>query len=301
MIGYLYLLIALFAGATKGFCGKKTSDKLIGTSDAMLVNTVRMVFCVLIGLSVVAVQGEWGQLFVGSDVLFISFISGVTTAIFVVTWLLYVRQGAYAMLDLFLLVSVVIPILLCYFLYGEPIKIAQWIGIGLLILSGFVMSSYNTSIKGKMSIKAKILLLLCTVSCGLSDFSQKLFVRTAPEVEIAVFSLYSYAVSGVLLFVFYVFLYRKEKKREAIQSPTKLISSIFGYVFVMAGCLFVHSYFKTAATKHLDAAEIYPLSQGGSLILTLFMSVFFFKERINIKAVLGIALCFLSLLVINLA
>ena len=48
-MGYLFLAIALLAGATKGYCGKMTSGYVNEYKDAMLANTIRMVFCVLIG------------------------------------------------------------------------------------------------------------------------------------------------------------------------------------------------------------------------------------------------------------
>ena len=41
-VGSIILCLALLCGVTKGFCGKKTSGTLVNTSDAMMVNTVRM-------------------------------------------------------------------------------------------------------------------------------------------------------------------------------------------------------------------------------------------------------------------
>ena len=52
-MGYIFLLTALVAGATKGYCGKKTSGFVNEYKDAMLANSIRMVFCTLIGLCMV--------------------------------------------------------------------------------------------------------------------------------------------------------------------------------------------------------------------------------------------------------
>jgi multidrug transporter EmrE-like cation transporter len=68
----------------------------------------------------------------------------------------------------------------------------------------------------------------------------------------------------------------------------------------MAVCLFANSYFKTVAAQHLDAIKLYPLNQGGAVILSLLMSSILFKEKINAKCILGIALSFVALLMINL-
>ena len=112
-MGYLFVLIALLCGVVKGFCGKKSSGTLVHSSDAMLVNTVRMIACILIGFAMIAVGGELGSLRVSPEFLLISAVSGIATAAFVVTWLLSVKQGAYMMVDVFLLIGVILPLLLC--------------------------------------------------------------------------------------------------------------------------------------------------------------------------------------------
>ena len=50
MIGYLFLGLALLCGVLKGYCGKRSGGTLVFASDALAVNTVRMLACILIGL-----------------------------------------------------------------------------------------------------------------------------------------------------------------------------------------------------------------------------------------------------------
>ena len=68
----------------------------------------------------------------------------------------------------------------------------------------------------------------------------------------------------------------------------------------MSVCLFANSYFKTLAAGILPSAKLYPLNQGASLILSSFMSMIFFKEKMTGKCIIGIILSFIALLVINL-
>ena len=42
MIGYLFLGLALLCGVLKGYCGKRSGGTLVFASDALAVNTVRM-------------------------------------------------------------------------------------------------------------------------------------------------------------------------------------------------------------------------------------------------------------------
>ena len=51
-MGYLFLSLALAAGLTKGFCGKKMGNVAANISSAALLNGVRMLFCILFGFVV---------------------------------------------------------------------------------------------------------------------------------------------------------------------------------------------------------------------------------------------------------
>jgi multidrug transporter EmrE-like cation transporter len=71
------------------------------------------------------------------------------------------------------------------------------------------------------------------------------------------------------------------------------------YVLVMAATLAAHSYFSTLAAGYLDGAVLYPLQQGASLLISTFMASLLFGERINKRALVGILLSFISLVIIN--
>ena len=103
MIGYLFLSIALIAGVTKGYCGKRISGKITTLADSALVNTVRMFLCIVIGLLLLFVQKGFSSLEVSRTTLLISMLSGVCSALFVISWLFAVKQSAYMMVEVFLL------------------------------------------------------------------------------------------------------------------------------------------------------------------------------------------------------
>lgn len=297
MMGYLFLAISLFAGAAKGYCGKKTSGYVNGYRDAMLANTVRMVLCTIIGAVLIIAGGNMGQLKPTPQILLISALSGVTTSIFVVCWLISVKKGAYMMLDVFLMLGVLVPIVAGRFVFGEAIKLTQWLGIGVLFIAVIIMCSYNNSIKEKMSISALLLLIVCGLANGLTDFSQKLFVKQLSELPIAVFNFYTYVFSALVLVIFLVIF----SARERGQGTTGVsgLKHIFGYIAVMSICLFANSYFKTKAAGFLDSAQLYPLNQGLALMLSSIMSATLFRERLTLKCIIGLALSFVGLIIIN--
>ena len=146
---------------------------------------------------------------------------------------------------------------------------------------------------------ALLLLVLCALANGVADLSQKMFVREMPQTEIAVFNFYTYVFASVILLVFCILFRAREGKTQQLRSPAKVLRPILGYVIVMAACLFLNVYFKTSAARYLNAAAIYPLSQGGAVILSVLMSTFLFDEKINLKGIIGVVLSFVALLFIN--
>ena len=128
MIGYLFLSIALATGAIKGYCAKKTSGFTDTTRSAVFANLVRMLLCIVTGCIIVFASGDAKFLAVDGVSLAYCALSGVSTAIFVVTWLISVRSGAYMMVDTSLAFGLIIPIGLSVLFFGEAVKPTQLVG-----------------------------------------------------------------------------------------------------------------------------------------------------------------------------
>jgi multidrug transporter EmrE-like cation transporter len=122
-----------------------------------------------------------------------------------------------------------------------------------------------------------------------------------PDGSAAAFNFYTYVFAAVALTIAY-FAFRSADQKCEIKprKPIEVIKPIWLYVLVMAVCLFANSFFKTQAAHYLDAVQLYPLNQGCAVVLSLLMSVFIFKEKINAKCIVGICLSFVALLMINL-
>ena len=297
-MGYLFLAISVFAGLIKAFCGKKISNYVESYNDAMLTNFVRMLLCIVIGFGIVIFSGDLSALSIDAKSFFIILLSGVSTSLFVIMWVICVKQGAYMMLEVFLMLGVILTTILCRIFFGEEIRVNQYIGFVILVFAAYLMCSYNTALKGTFTFKSLVLLLACTISLSLSDFSQKLYVETASDVRTSIFNFYTYIFSSLVLSA--SFLIFKSKDKGPISADVKLVKSIFGTVAVMAICLFANSFFKVLAAKELDAATLFPLSQGTALILSSLMAAVFFKEKPSAKSIAGMICAFAGLIIINL-
>lgn len=297
-MGYLFAILSVGAGAAKGYCGKRTSGRVSGTAEAMLANTIRMCLCIVIGFVLLLLQGQVAQLKVDGLALLIMVGSGITTSAFVVSWIVAVKRSAYMLLDVFLMMGVLVPMLLCKWLFSEQISGSQWLGLGILLAAVFIMCSYNAGIKGKLTLRSLGLLLFCGISNGLADFCQKSYTYLYPQGNAAVFNFYTYVISGVFLAVCW-WLFRK-REGGPCRTVKETVFPIFGYVAVMALCLFANTYFKVLAARELSATQLFPFVQGVAIGTSTFMSAVFFKEKITPRCVFGLLLAFAGLLVMNL-
>lgn len=295
-MGYVWLSVSLFLGALKGYCGKKLGNFAADTQSAVFLNLIRMLLCILFCVATVLFSGGLTAVTAQPAVLLISALSGVSTSFFLVTWLLSVRKSAYMMLDVFLMMGSLVPMILGRFLFSEPVSLRQWLGFALLVVAALIMCSYNNSVKTKLSLSALLLLIVCGLANGVADFSQKLFVKTFPSQPISIFNLYTYLFAAVTLAVIFAVMSRKKK----VHFEKEASKASFLYIIIMAAALTAHSYFKTLSAVTLDSARLYPLSQGAALTLSTLMATFFFKEKFTLKAGLGIFLAFVALMIMNL-
>ncbi len=301
-MGYVFLVVALFAGASKGFCAKKSSAFVKSAKDSAKINLIRMLLCILIGFFFMLFDTK-GIKF-SNQMLLISVVSGITTSFFLILWMMSVRQSAFMLVDVFLMVGVIVPTTLTAVIFHEQIHFTKFIGIGILIIATLIMCSYNTSLKGKMTVMQFVLLLFSGIFSGLADFSQKWFTTTCEGQSVASFNFYSYIVTAVVLAVYVLFSEIRDRRKltgeELEGEKTNFFNKVLLiYIFFMAVCLFLNSYFKTLASAKLPASTLYPVSQGGGLILSTIMSAVFFKEKPSAKSIIGAIVAFVGLIVIN--
>lgn len=294
-MAYVYLAIALLAGATKGYCGKRTSGRINGWHNAISANLLRMGLCILIGFGVVLFGGELPQLVPGWKALGIYALSGISTSVFVVTWLIAVRTSAYVLMNVFLMLGVIVPMCLGSLCYGEAICWNHWAGLAVLLIATLLLCSYNNGIKQKLTGKGFLVLLLSGIANGITSFSQKMLKYEVPGGSAAVFNFYTYVFSAASLGLVLLLLRSSEEEKKQ-PSP---IPGVFGYLVVMAISLFMNSFFMTMAAAGIPSAQLFPLDRGISMILSGLMAALLFKEKMTVKAVVGLLLAFIGLLIIN--
>lgn len=104
------------------------------------------------------------------------------------------------------MLGTLIPMVVGYFTFGETVSWNQLVGFFILIVAVVIMCSYNNSINTKITPSSFLLLILCGCANGLTDFSQKMFIKSLPCVPVSVFNLYTYIFAVITLAAVYVFI-----------------------------------------------------------------------------------------------
>lgn len=293
ILGYVYVLLAVLSGSAKGAVSKKLSCGIKTVDDNLYVNTTRMLFCIVIGMVSALFTGGISSLAVNVPGLLTGILSGASFAAFTVLWMSCVQTGALVMIDVFLTAGIIIPLIGGQIWLDAPISPRQWIGFLILMLGVAVMCSYNNSIKPKMTSRLLILLILCGAANGVSSFAQKLYLAVSPDYTTTAFNFYTYLSAFVILGVY--MLIRRSPVREKLKD-NKLTCTIS----LISIFLYVNLLFKMLAGGRLSAVQIYPMVQGLGIVNSSLVAALFFGEKINRRAVIGMLISFIALLLINL-
>jgi len=306
-VGYLCLIGAVALGAMKGAFGKKVSFQVKNTLDSLFFNFIRMVLCVVCGAIMVILDGASGfkadGLTIGLAVL-----NGVMQAVFVCVWIMAVRQVSYVMLDVFALLSAIIPTVGCRIMFSTKITFFDLAGFAVLLFAALLLASYNAKLKGSFTLKTAALLVLNFLAQGVMDFCMQIFKRSDATGTNAAFNFYAFIITAVCLAVIYVVLTLfgergEDKKRlisfgEQISGEAKGLKKVFVFIALMAVCLFFNSYLTTIASGMLSPSVLSPLKSGLALILSTVIA-WCYKEKPSVKSVVGTVIAFSGLIVMN--
>ena len=200
------------------------------------------------------------------------------------------------MVDVFLTLGVAVPLVCCRMVYKEALSLRQLAGVLLLVFAAYIMSSYNRSIgKTRLTGRSLFILLLCGLASGTGSFCQKVFSYECVD-SVYVYNFWTYHFAFTVLVMVSAGLLLKDRTSFRDNLPPKKLASLTIYLFIMALSMFLYSLFLTMAAGDLPASTLYPLMQGGILLLSMVMSALCFGEQITGQCVLGAILTFAALL-----
>lgn len=310
-MAYLLLVIALIFLSVKGICGKKTSTDLRQATDPMLFNLLRMLFCVLIGLVLILIEGAGDQLRIEAGMLWIALGAGAANVAFLVGWILAVRRIPLVTMDVSLTIGSMLPAVLCLILFDEAILLPKMIGFTLILAATVILSGYGKSTGRRCGVLGVVLAVIATLGEGLSSFCQQLYKQYYTVdgsrahgiyYSNSVFQFYTYAFTGTILLLMFIgvaiYQYSKQEKDNKQEKVPKMqyVKGLFfsckhplPYIAVMAICLFAANYLQTAATTvyGMSSQVLYPVIKGGCLVTVNFTAMLFFNEKPTWRSIVG--------------
>ena len=290
-MGYLFILLSVFANAVKGYCTKQVSNAIENVRDAIHLNLIRNTLCCVIAALFLLLEGDSNLLVFTPVEVLICFVSGGAMAALVVSWALAIKTDAYMLVTACASGSFIIPCIFGFFFLNEQLSLFKFVSFAAIIAALYFLLRYNLSIKGKLGKRQIFLLALVLLSQGLNQTMQKLYVHEITCKGAGTYTLYSFFFAALLLLLAAIPL---KSPGEIRQHP--LIRGNMKYVVLMSLGLFGASYFQTLAAASVEAFILYPLTNALSLIAGSLMASLFFRERISKDSVLGVIFVLVALI-----
>ena len=307
---YVTVVGVLFCLTLKGYCGKRLSCFVRCTEDTCIFNSLRMLFCIFIGIAMVFAEGSQGFLLVEPGMLAVCALSGFSNAAFLIFWMLAIQKNSMVSVDVGLTLGALIPSVLCTLIFGESFSVPKMAGFAMILIATVVLAGGGKK-SDKRSPIGILLLSLAAIGDGVTGFSQQLYKHCYTEggsvaqsyYPKTVFHFYTYVFAALALLAVWLYYHLDGAKKKAageietnkIRSGAVIPLRVAIHIFIMAVCLFAANYLQTVVTNDMGMSSqiLYPVLKGGCLITVNFTAMIFFGEKITRRSIIGslIALC----------
>ena len=291
-MGTLYITIILLCRIVQPLFSKPRSDMISGLRMFLGYSVFKNFVCSVFGLCLVLLSGAALQ----ADLLTIAIavFSGLSMSVASYAGVLALKSGTIALNAMFSSAGLIVPCIAGIFMFNAPLSILQWCGLGVFLISSWLLTSDAQKTCQTFRPKTILVLLLSLLSNGSTMLAQQLFTHFRPNGNISLFSLLSFGIVG--LFMLILFICTGSRKQEsAVRLPGKLL---FCGVF-LAAALFVINQLSTAATAVVEPVVLFSFITCGGTIIGAIIAHLFFNEKITLRKALGIAVGILSLIIIK--
>ncbi|MEE0968991.1 MAG: EamA family transporter [Clostridia bacterium] len=295
-MGYIFLLIATFFNASKGYYSKKVSTSINTLRDNLDISLFRNIICSVFALILLLIPGSTNLKISVTETVLCA-VSGVSLAVFMSSWIFAIKSESYMLSSAFASSSFIVPSIIGIAFLGETFTLSKLISFITISAAIFFLLKFNTHLNGKISIKQFFMLITVLLSQGINQSVQKIYTENFPNKE-AYYTFYSSVFTVLAILITMIFVKRpKNSEKSTVLKGRNLI-----YALLMALGLFGYTFFLTLASgAGIDAIILYPLTNALSLIALAVVASIFFGEKLNRDSVTGIILVFVALVVNNLS
>lgn len=182
-------------------------------------------------------------------------------------------------------------------MFDEPMSAMQFVGIGLLLISAYLLVGYSKKLTGSFTKKTLLLLLGGMLSNGLIMIAQKMFSEIpARRQRLGIFVSVVRTCGLTMLILLLPQLINKEGREKFASLP----AAAWGYGAVLSVALLIINQLATLAGRVIPSAIMFPINDGGGTIIAALTASVCFGEKLTMRSVAGLALGIVSLIIINL-
>ena len=294
MKDYIFLIIILLLRVPQNFSSKKTSGLVTNSQSYFLYGTYSYTLAGLIAFVMLLFDGMSGF---SLPAVGISALGAVSLAVSLFCSIEALKSGVMVLAAMAGSAGLLLPCIAGIFMFNEPMKPMQFIGIALLIFSGWLLIGYSKEQTGSFTPRTLRLLIGSMLSNGSVMLAQKMFSKYLPDTSVSIFSFLTFGLIGIGMFIGLVPSLLSQSGRAKIAAVPK---PVFLYGTISSIILLAINQLATLAGRNVPSAIMFPINDGGATIITAITAAIFFKEKLTVRSVCGLILGIGSLIVINL-
>ena len=294
MKDYIFLIIILLLRVPQNFSSKKTSGLVTNSQSYFLYGTYSYILAGLIAFVMLLFDGMSGF---SLPAVGISALGAVSLAVSLFCSIEALKSGVMVLAAMAGSAGLLLPCIAGIFMFNEPMKPMQFIGIALLIFSGWLLIGYSKEQTGSFTPRTLLLLIGSMLSNGSVMLAQKMFSKYLPDTSVSIFSFLTFGLIGIGMFIGLGPSLLSQSGRAKIAAVPK---PVFLYGTISSIILLAINQLATLAGRNVPSAIMFPINDGGATIITAITAAIFFKEKLTVRSVCGLILGIGSLIVINL-
>jgi drug/metabolite transporter (DMT)-like permease len=284
MVNIFLLLIIVIFVSVQQVTKKAYNLKVVG--GAMSFSAASCVAAVLVFLIT-----SGGKLNFSAEFLPYSLLFALSYSVTVVTGMLAIMSGPLSLTCLVTSFSLIIPTVYGIIVLQEPVSTNLFIGLGLLAVA-LVLINLEEKGEKKITLKWAIYVILAFVGNGMCSTVQKVQQIDLNGQYKSEFMIVALVISIVAMGV--IALCAEKKQILPNLKAGFWLYTICGLANGVTNFLVIF------LSSRMAASVMFPVISAGGIVLTFFISLFFYKEKLSKWQILGSALGLVSVIFLNL-
>jgi drug/metabolite transporter (DMT)-like permease len=289
----LFLPVAFFSAIQLSF--KQLGRGLMrGRSDMFLFTALHLIVSIMVLVIAGLRLSDVSLVTAGIAVLF-----GIFQLVNIASLMMAFERGPVSYTSLFYTAGMLIPVLVSVLAWGEPIKLVQVAGLGLLLASFYAASGPGAGSSraarrasgvappapgavadGAVAAYGRwwlALALITFLSNGINMVLAKVQQRLTPGQEIREYIAIAFSVTALISFV----LYFAMRRRVGVPFPVRRLPAVAALLAIIGGSNALANMIAIRLMGRLPGILVFPVLNGGTVLVVSALSVLLFRERLD--------------------